>query len=104
MRYFGDDGERMQMTFNFHVNQHLFYALAAADSATCPGAQCHRAASGHSAMGFIPAQPRQFRVRAHLDEKPRETSFASGVSGEAGKLLVKLLSEDQQLGRRQRPA
>jgi maltose alpha-D-glucosyltransferase / alpha-amylase len=32
MRYFGDDGERMQMIFNFHVNQHLFYALAAADS------------------------------------------------------------------------
>src|ERR1700733_13010067 len=32
MRYFGDDGERMQMMFNFHVNQHLFYALAAAVS------------------------------------------------------------------------
>jgi maltose alpha-D-glucosyltransferase/alpha-amylase len=32
MKYFGDDGERMQMMFNFHVNQHLFYALAAADS------------------------------------------------------------------------
>jgi maltose alpha-D-glucosyltransferase/alpha-amylase len=32
MEYFGDDGERMQMMFNFHVNQHLFYALAAADT------------------------------------------------------------------------
>jgi maltose alpha-D-glucosyltransferase/alpha-amylase len=31
MEYFGDDGERMQMMFNFQVNQHLFYALAAAD-------------------------------------------------------------------------
>jgi maltose alpha-D-glucosyltransferase/alpha-amylase len=31
MEYFGDDGDRMQMMFNFHVNQHLFYALAAAD-------------------------------------------------------------------------
>src|SRR5215217_705098 len=29
--YFGDDGERMQMMFNFQVNQHLFYALAAGD-------------------------------------------------------------------------
>jgi maltose alpha-D-glucosyltransferase/alpha-amylase len=29
--YFGDDGERMQMMFNFQVNQHLFYALAASD-------------------------------------------------------------------------
>ena len=25
--YFGDDGERMHMMFNFQVNQHLFYAL-----------------------------------------------------------------------------
>jgi len=32
MEYFGHDGDRMHMMFNFHVNQHLFYALAAADS------------------------------------------------------------------------
>jgi maltose alpha-D-glucosyltransferase/alpha-amylase len=32
MEYFGDDGERMQMMFNFQVNQNLFYALASADS------------------------------------------------------------------------
>jgi maltose alpha-D-glucosyltransferase / alpha-amylase len=32
MQYFGDAGERMQMMFNFQVNQNLFYALAAADS------------------------------------------------------------------------
>ena len=32
MHYFGDDGERMQMMFNFQVNQNLFYALAAADT------------------------------------------------------------------------
>jgi maltose alpha-D-glucosyltransferase/alpha-amylase len=31
MKYFGKDGERMQMMFNFQVNQNLFYALAAAD-------------------------------------------------------------------------
>jgi maltose alpha-D-glucosyltransferase/alpha-amylase len=31
MQYFGDDGDRMQMMFNFQVNQHLFYALASAD-------------------------------------------------------------------------
>jgi maltose alpha-D-glucosyltransferase/alpha-amylase len=31
LKYFGDDGERMQMMFNFHVNQALFYALAAHD-------------------------------------------------------------------------
>lgn len=31
LQYFGDDGDRMQMMFNFHVNQALFYALASAD-------------------------------------------------------------------------
>ncbi len=33
MEYFGDDGDRMHMMFNFQVNQNLFYALAAADIA-----------------------------------------------------------------------
>ncbi len=32
MEYFGKDGDRMHMMFNFQVNQHLFYALAASDS------------------------------------------------------------------------
>jgi maltose alpha-D-glucosyltransferase/alpha-amylase len=32
LRYFGDAGERLQMMFNFQVNQHLFYALASSDS------------------------------------------------------------------------
>ena len=32
MEYFGDDGDRMHMMFNFQVNQNLFYALAAADT------------------------------------------------------------------------
>jgi maltose alpha-D-glucosyltransferase/alpha-amylase len=32
MEYFGKDGDRMHMMFNFQVNQHLFYALAAADT------------------------------------------------------------------------
>jgi maltose alpha-D-glucosyltransferase/alpha-amylase len=31
LEYFGDEGERLQMMFNFQVNQNLFYALAAAD-------------------------------------------------------------------------
>ena len=31
MEYFGHDGDRMHMMFNFQVNQHLFYALAASD-------------------------------------------------------------------------
>jgi maltose alpha-D-glucosyltransferase/alpha-amylase len=32
MQYFGDDGDRMHMMFNFQVNQNLFYALATADT------------------------------------------------------------------------
>ncbi len=32
MEYFGTSGERMQMMFNFEVNQHAFYALATGDS------------------------------------------------------------------------
>jgi maltose alpha-D-glucosyltransferase/alpha-amylase len=32
MEYFGRDGDRIQMMFNFHVNQHLFYAMASADA------------------------------------------------------------------------
>jgi maltose alpha-D-glucosyltransferase/alpha-amylase len=31
MKYFGDEGERLQMMLNFPVNQRLFYALATAD-------------------------------------------------------------------------
>jgi maltose alpha-D-glucosyltransferase/alpha-amylase len=32
LKYFGDSGERLQMMFNFDVNQHLFFALAGSDS------------------------------------------------------------------------
>src|ERR1700745_893531 len=32
MEYFGADGDRLHMMFNFQVNQHLFYPLAASDS------------------------------------------------------------------------
>jgi maltose alpha-D-glucosyltransferase / alpha-amylase len=31
MEYFGSDGDRLQMMFNFQVNQNLFYALASGD-------------------------------------------------------------------------
>ncbi|MCU1278335.1 MAG: trehalose synthase [bacterium] len=33
LQYFGDQGERLPMMFNFHVNQHLFWALATARAA-----------------------------------------------------------------------
>jgi maltose alpha-D-glucosyltransferase / alpha-amylase len=31
MNYFGEEGDRMHMMFNFQVNQHSFYALASSD-------------------------------------------------------------------------
>jgi maltose alpha-D-glucosyltransferase/alpha-amylase len=33
MQYFGDEGERLPMMFNFHANQHLFWSLATARAA-----------------------------------------------------------------------
>ncbi|WP_105383411.1 alpha-amylase family protein [Neorhizobium alkalisoli] len=32
LQYFGHDSDRMQMMFNFHVNQALFYAMASSDT------------------------------------------------------------------------
>ncbi len=32
LEYFGDYGERLQMMFNFDVNQHLFFAMASGDT------------------------------------------------------------------------
>ncbi|MGV3505479.1 MAG: alpha-amylase family protein [Adhaeribacter sp.] len=32
-QYFGDEGDGIHLMFNFYVNQHLFYALATADTA-----------------------------------------------------------------------
>jgi maltose alpha-D-glucosyltransferase / alpha-amylase len=32
LEYFGKSGERLQMMFNFDVNQHLFYAMASGDA------------------------------------------------------------------------
>ena len=31
LQYFGDEGDRLQMMFNFQVNQNLFYAMASGD-------------------------------------------------------------------------
>ena len=60
MEYFGEDGDRMHMMFNFQVNQNLFYALAAADCRPLVrGAQSHETAARDGAMGFVFAQSRR---------------------------------------------
>ena len=77
MQYFGVSGERLQMMFNFAVNQHLFYALASGDAR--PLAKAMRATSARPAT----AQWGQF-LRNHdeldlgrLEDKQRAAVFAA---------------------------
>ena len=54
MEYFGDDGDRMQMMFNFQVNQHLFYALASADTPSAgQGPEGDQAAAATAQWGLF---------------------------------------------------
>jgi maltose alpha-D-glucosyltransferase/alpha-amylase len=75
MEYFGKYGERLQMMFNFEVNQHFFFALASGDSR--PLVQAMQATKPRPAT----AQWGQF-LRNHdeldlgrLEEKQRQTVF-----------------------------
>jgi maltose alpha-D-glucosyltransferase / alpha-amylase len=77
MKYFGTAGERLQMMFNFEVNQHLFYALASSDSR--PLVKAMRATKSRPAT----AQWGQF-LRNHdeldlgrLEDKQRGVVFAA---------------------------
>jgi maltose alpha-D-glucosyltransferase/alpha-amylase len=77
MEYFGRDGDRMHMMFNFQVNQNLFYALASAD--TRPLVKALKATKPRPAT----AQWGMF-LRNHdeldlgrLSEKERQTVFAA---------------------------
>jgi maltose alpha-D-glucosyltransferase/alpha-amylase len=77
MKYFGAAGERLQMMFNFEVNQHLFYGLATGDSR--PLVKAMRATKARPAT----AQWGQF-LRNHdeldlgrLETKQRDEVFAA---------------------------
>src|ERR1700733_4357276 len=77
MDYFGAAGERLQMMFNFEVNQHLFFAMASGDSR--PLVQAMQATKPRPAT----AQWGQF-LRNHdeldlgrLEEKERQAVFAA---------------------------
>ena len=60
MEYFGQDGDRMHMMFNFQVNQNLFLcACVGGQSPVGQGAKRDKAASCHGAMGHVPAQSRR---------------------------------------------
>ena len=77
MEYFGEAGERLQMMFNFAVNQHLFYALASGDSRPLVKALAA------TKISVVTAQWGQF-LRNHdeldlgrLTEKQRQAVFAA---------------------------
>ena len=57
MEYFGKEGERLQMMFNFQVNQNLFYALATADTRPLVKAlEDNQATPGNGSMGSVPEE------------------------------------------------
>ena len=75
--YFGGDGDRMQMMFNFQVNQNLFYALASAD--TGPLVEAMQATKPRPATGqwglFLRNHDELDLGR--LTEEQRQTVFAA---------------------------
>ena len=40
--YFGEQGDRLQMMFNFWVNQRMFYALASGDATAARARRCEQ--------------------------------------------------------------
>ena len=75
--YFGDDGERMHMMFNFQVNQNLFYALAAADAAPLAKAlEATRPGPGTAQWGIFLRNHDELDL-GRLSDAQREAVFAA---------------------------
>ena len=94
MEYFGEDGDRMHMMFNFQVNQNLFYALAAADTrplvkalkATKPRpatAQWGMFLRNHDELdlGRLTEEQRQTRVRSFGPERTCSSTIVASGAG-----------------------
>ena len=105
MEYFGADGDRMHMMFNFQVNQNLFYALAAADTrplikamkATKPRpvtAQWGMFLRNHDELdlGRLTKQQRQ-KVFAEFGPKPEMQLYERGIR----RRLAPMLDGDRRL-------
>ena len=58
MEYFGKYGERLQMMFNFEVNQHLFFRSRQRLAPTGTGDASDKASSCDRPVGAISSQPR----------------------------------------------
>ncbi|HEY5678335.1 MAG TPA: alpha-amylase family protein, partial [Myxococcales bacterium] len=74
--YFGDTGERMQMMFNFQVNQHLFYALAASDAPALARAMERTRARPQSAQWGVFLRNNDELDLGRLTEPQRRKVFA----------------------------
>jgi len=75
MQYFGDDGDRMQMMFNFQVNQHLFYALASSDTRPLAKAMAKTEKRPDTAQWGIFLRNHDELDLGRLSEKQRQTVF-----------------------------
>jgi maltose alpha-D-glucosyltransferase / alpha-amylase len=77
MQYFGDDGDRMQMMFNFQVNQYLFYALASSDTRPLAQAMAKTERRPETAQWGIFLRNHDELDLGRLSEKQRQAVFAA---------------------------
>ena len=77
LKYFGDSGERLQMMFNFEVNQHLFFALASSDSRPLVKAIKHTKSRPATAQWGQFLRNHDELDLGRLSKKQRETVFAA---------------------------
>lgn len=77
MEYFGASGERLQLMFNFQVNQHLFYALATADSGPLTASLEATESRPRTAQWATFLRNHDELDLGRLNEKQRERVFAA---------------------------
>src|SRR5215469_2925609 len=75
MEYFGADADRMHMMFNFQVNQHLFYALASADTESLKGALKETKSRPSTAQWGIFLRNHDELDLGRLSKRQRQTVF-----------------------------
>ncbi|MGN6572118.1 MAG: alpha-amylase family protein [Pseudolabrys sp.] len=77
LQYFGDDGDRMHMMFNFRVNQNLFYALAAHDAKPLIKAMQKTKPRPYSGQWGMFLRNHDELDLGRLTDRQRETVFAA---------------------------
>ncbi|MGC2402908.1 MAG: alpha-amylase family protein, partial [Acidobacteriaceae bacterium] len=77
MEYFGAEGERLQMMFNFDVNQNLFYALATGDTRPMAAALKATRKRPASAQWGIFLRNHDELDLGRLEEEQREAVFSA---------------------------